>query len=150
MHTIKNCNWSNFHNNLPSIANMSYIHTGEIYFSCNHPTYIYHIFKNVLKLKCLNKHQRLANFWHVNHYILLQRSDVQLSERLASLGIMGAQLRAPLKPPVHHSTIILSKWKCSFFNVCCGHKSYGKSYENHYSFQTNLLQTVSSHSGCEF
>ena len=38
-----------------------------------------------------------------------QRSDVQLSERLASLGIMGAQLRAPLKPPVHHSTIILRK-----------------------------------------
>ena len=35
------------------------------------------------------------------------RSDLWLSERLASLGIMAAQLRAPLKPPVHHSTIIL-------------------------------------------
>ena len=32
---------------------------------------------------------------------------MQLSERLASLGIRGAQLRAPLKPPVHHSTIVL-------------------------------------------
>ena len=31
----------------------------------------------------------------------------QLSERLASLGIRGAQLRAPLKPSVHHSTIVL-------------------------------------------
>ena len=34
-------------------------------------------------------------------------TDLQLSERLASLGIMGAQLSAPLKPPIHHSTIIL-------------------------------------------
>ena len=38
-----------------------------------------------------------------------QRQTYQLSERLASLGIMGAQLRAPLKHPVHHSTIILRK-----------------------------------------
>ena len=33
---------------------------------------------------------------------------------------MDAQLRAPLKPPVHHSTIIsrgLRKWKCSFLSV---------------------------------
>ena len=29
------------------------------------------------------------------------------SERLASLGIMGAQFRARLKPPVHHCTIVL-------------------------------------------
>ena len=34
-------------------------------------------------------------------------TDLQLSESLASLGIMGAQLRPPLKSPVHHSTIIL-------------------------------------------
>ena len=32
-----------------------------------------------------------------------------LAERLTSLGIRGAQLRAPLKPPVHHSTIVLSE-----------------------------------------
>ena len=35
------------------------------------------------------------------------QSDVQLSERLASLGIMRAQLRAHLKSPVHRSTIVL-------------------------------------------
>ena len=35
------------------------------------------------------------------------RSDLQLSERLASLGIMGDQLRATLKPPVHHRAIVL-------------------------------------------
>ena len=37
-----------------------------------------------------------------------QWSGVQLSERLASLGVMGVQLRAPLKLPVHHCTIVLS------------------------------------------
>ena len=50
----------------------------------------------------------------------LQRSGVQLSERLASLGIMGAQLRVPLKHPVHHSTIILRglrNWQHSFLSV---------------------------------
>ena len=30
----------------------------------------------------------------------IQRAGVQLSERLASLGEMGAQLMAPLKPPL--------------------------------------------------
>ena len=35
-------------------------------------------------------------------------TDLQLSERLASLGISGAQLRAPLKPPIHHSTVALT------------------------------------------
>ena len=29
---------------------------------------------------------------------------------------MGAQLRAPLKPPVHHSTIIQSERKYSFLS----------------------------------
>ena len=43
-----------------------------------------------------------------------QRSDVQLSERLASLGIMGDQLRAPLKPPLHHCTTVLSGLKGVF------------------------------------
>ena len=37
-----------------------------------------------------------------------QRTGLALSMRLASLGIIGAQLRASLKPPVHHSTIVLS------------------------------------------
>ena len=37
----------------------------------------------------------------------LQPSDVQLSDRLACEGIMGEQLRVPLKFPVHHSTIVL-------------------------------------------
>ena len=37
----------------------------------------------------------------------LPRSGVQLSERLAFLGIMGAQLRAPLKLPEHLGTIVL-------------------------------------------
>ena len=46
-----------------------------------------------------------------------QRSDVQLSERLASLGIRGTQLRAPLKPPVHHCTIVGRNWKYSFLSV---------------------------------
>ena len=46
-----------------------------------------------------------------------QRSDVQLSERLASLGIMGDLLRAPLKHPVHHNTIIQRKYKYSFPSV---------------------------------
>ena len=36
-----------------------------------------------------------------------QTRKLQLSERLASRGIMGAQLRAPQKSPVHHSTIIV-------------------------------------------
>ena len=45
------------------------------------------------------------------HFQKQQRSGVQLSERLASLGIMWAQLRASLKPPVHYSTIILRKGK---------------------------------------
>ena len=37
----------------------------------------------------------------------LQWSDVEFSETLASLGIIGAQFWAPLKPAVHHSTIVL-------------------------------------------
>ena len=36
-----------------------------------------------------------------------QPSDVSLSGRLASLGIMEDQLRVFLKPYVHHSTIVL-------------------------------------------
>lgn len=37
-----------------------------------------------------------------------QRSDVQLSaERLAILGIMGTQMRVPLKATVHHCTNVL-------------------------------------------
>ena len=35
------------------------------------------------------------------------RSGVQLSDRLTSLGITGEKLRAPLKPHIHHSTIVL-------------------------------------------
>ena len=48
-----------------------------------------------------------------------------LSERLASLSIRGAQVRAPLKPPVHHSPRISiwksQKWKCS-----CGSAAQGE------------------------
>ena len=36
----------------------------------------------------------------------LQRSGVQLSESLAVLGIIGAQLRARLKPIEHHSSMV--------------------------------------------
>jgi len=43
-----------------------------------------------------------------------QRSDAQLSERLASLGIIGAQLRVPLKPSVHHNTIVLRGLRGAF------------------------------------
>ena len=35
-----------------------------------------------------------------------QQSGAQLSERLASLGIMETQLRAPLKPLKHHITMV--------------------------------------------
>ena len=35
------------------------------------------------------------------------QSDVELSKRLASLGIMGAQLRAPLKPLGHQTSMVL-------------------------------------------
>ena len=41
----------------------------------------------------------------------LQRSDVKLSERLASLGIMGEVIEGPLKSPVHHNTIVLRDLK---------------------------------------
>ena len=37
----------------------------------------------------------------------LQRSGVHLTERLASLGIMGDQLKAPLEQLQHHNTIVL-------------------------------------------
>ena len=36
-----------------------------------------------------------------------QRPDVQLSERLASLGIEGGQFRGPWYPPDHHNAIVL-------------------------------------------
>ena len=36
-----------------------------------------------------------------------QRLDVNLSERLASFGIMGIQIMATLKPSIHHITIVL-------------------------------------------
>ena len=38
---------------------------------------------------------------------LLQQSGVKPYERLVLLGIMGCQLRAPLKSLVHHSTMEL-------------------------------------------
>ena len=52
------------------------------------------------------------NYWHeyfrITRQEKLQRSDVQLSERLGCLGIMGVILRATLlKLLEHHSTIIL-------------------------------------------
>ena len=37
-----------------------------------------------------------------------QRSHVQLSERLASVDIMGDQVRVSLKLPVHHNTVVLN------------------------------------------
>ena len=59
----------------------------------------------------------LSEFFHdseCEHLCLLlsapeiqQQPDIQLAERLMSLGIIRVRLRAALKPLVHHSTIVL-------------------------------------------
>ena len=60
-----------------------------------------------------------------------QWSDVQLSERLASLGIMGTQLRVPLKPPVYHCTMWCTG-ESSFVSVMPGsvHASCAEALHN--------------------
>ena len=57
-----------------------------------------------------------------------QRSDLQLSERLTCLGIMGDQLRAPLKSPVQHITIKLKSDCIYHFPI-----DFGKA-NGHYPF----------------
>ena len=46
----------------------------------------------------------------------LKHNGIKLkdAERLASLGIVGAQLRVPLKPPVYYSTIVLRGLRGAF------------------------------------
>ena len=63
--------------------------------------------------KLSKKKRAYAEKLSVSHTLLSRlekhhSSDLSPSERLATLGIMRAQLRAPLKPPIHHST--LSYW----------------------------------------
>ena len=74
--------------------------------------------KNVLvfheKLSTAKETHKKSKWRSETHVFSLEkqhRSDLQLSERLASLGILGAQLRFPLKPPIHHITIILRDFR---------------------------------------
>ena len=57
-----------------------------------------------------------------------QQSDVQLPERLASLGIMGTQLRASLKPLTHHGSMVWRGFRRALI--------WGSHYDDITSFQT--------------
>ena len=51
---------------------------------------------------------------YVVRLVKLQQSGVQLSERLASLGSLGAQLRTLVKPFKHHNNMLLRGLKGAF------------------------------------
>ena len=81
-------------------------------------------------------------------------SDVKLSERLASLGIMGTQLRTPPEIPIHHSTIILGALNWSPFiprdvkkNVLANVRFYNLMREE--QLEGNNKCTSKRHKKCE-
>ena len=67
--------------------------------------YIYMQINTCVQSSCINYEAKLEK---------LERWSVQPSERLACLGIMGEQLRAPLKPIEHHGTIVSRRVKGSY------------------------------------
>ena len=48
-----------------------------------------------------------VEYFRISRLVKMQRSDVQLSERLGCLCIMEIKLRATLKPLKHHDTMVL-------------------------------------------
>ena len=63
-------------------------------------------FKIVLHLSCQNGAGVSLQFTHWTDWKNNDSQTIQMSEKLASLGIMEAQLRAPLKPIQDHSNMV--------------------------------------------